>query len=189
MGFEIEMKIWGDKEGISEFLWMFKWSEEYELDGLGSFASWHGDEDIDGTPILECNFKILEEGDGWVLGSGLSSGSIHESMITFEWRRTFMSETARLGLTVEAYSQKMGPGVQEHYIVDRGVIVLAERTELELYIIDDEFYSEAELAELAGRLGMTVEQMRSEGEIWVGGFAPWSFSDLRPLAADGAELA
>lgn len=150
-----DMKVVGEPKAVQEFIRCMRYEEEYKEDGLGRIFDC---EVIDGS-----NFENSTKINGWAVVAGDCAWSVKCSMMKeYIARRNLESETARLGLCVEVFSEELGFEFQEHIIVDKGLVTLDDSVDVEEYCLDD--LDEEEIQELVEDFGITREQLFEEAE-------------------------
>lgn len=179
---DFHMKIRGRKDDCRELADLLAWKNGHEKDGIGR--------------IYLC--QVVDEGPGWLEVAGDCAWSVQTAILEPQGGR-FAEELARLDLAVEVYSSEPGLQFQEHYVIDRGDVLVEEEVEYKEYWVEE--MGREELAEVAEELGLTpdylMENMNEWGDYRVGGFESWDFSYIpspsRPsievLARDFARFA
>lgn len=179
---DFHMKIRGRKDDCRELADLLAWKNGHEKDGIGR--------------IYLC--QVVDEGPGWLEVAGDCAWSVQTAILEPQGGR-FAEDLARLDLAVEVYSSEPGLQFQEHYVIDRGDVLVEEEVEYKEYWVEE--MGREELAEVAEELGLTpdylMENMNEWGDYRVGGFESWDFSYIpspsRPsievLARDFARFA
>lgn len=150
-----EMRIVGKTEAVREFIRCMRGEGEFENGRLGRI--------FDCEIIDDSNLETSTEINGWAVVAGDCAWSVKCSMMNdYIPRRNLESETARLGLCVEVFSEELGFEFQEHIIVDNGIISLDDSVDVEEFCLDD--LQDEEIEELANRLGLSTEQIFEQAE-------------------------
>lgn len=118
---DFEMNIAGEKAAVNEFVQMLKWEGPFEEQGLGRIYDF---DEIEVKTLAKVNDKELIS----LQGGGDCAWSVLTAMMQ-EYRKDFPSlesETKRLGLALEVWSSESGCTFQEHYIIDKGNVLVDE---------------------------------------------------------------
>lgn len=168
------IKATGKMEDVKEFVRMLKWKGTPPNEGFGRIMSAYVSCE---EPLEEGLFSCEVEGDcAW---------SIRSSMLNIDGKRnpSLETETKRLNLAVEAYSQESGCCFQEHFLIVKGEILTNECLDWYEYNIED--LDGEDLQETCATHHITEEALRekadaNDGWISFGGFGACynSFSDL-----------
>ena len=126
------MKVYGKKENIEEFVRLLCWEAEFEKNGLGKTYSAIP---VESEMINEEVFMMIISGDcAWSVNSAMMDRKI-----------SLESETRRLGLFLEVFSEEHGYQFQEHLLINKGDVILNEcvgaACELLEEIDDSEFHA------------------------------------------------
>lgn len=161
------MKIAGRPSAVREMVDMLRWEGKYEHNGLGrvfsferDMSSTKHDQRFDSTMIS-------------IEGSGECANSVMSSMMAFSgWPRTLESEANRLGLCVEIYSSEEKNRFQEHYIIDKGLVVVNEHVPYtEIFV---KGASDNKLQSICESEGISKDELisnvNSKGQYTKGGF-------------------
>ena len=139
------MAVWGQKKNIEEFVRMLKWKDEFAKCGLGRvFSAIVFDEQEIGNDL----FCYQIEGDcAW---------SVECALTAYGGRKICLeSETKRLDLLLEVFSEEVGECFQEHYRIRRGEILLNECRRAERWFLDE--LSDKDLQKLCEEYQLTKE--------------------------------
>ena len=153
------MKIVGKKENVEEFTKMMKREGEFKENGLGRVY------DFDITEPDQ-----LSDGTLLVLGSGSCAWSVWCAMMQ-EYRSprpSLESESKRLDLVMEVFSEEPGCAFQEHYFINKGVLETDETEEYHEFWKDG--YDEEDWNDVLKENELTEDDMNEDGFIAVGGF-------------------
>lgn len=169
----LDMRIAGREDAVQEFLQAMKWQGRFEKNGLGRIFSF----DLD--PSLT---EHGPEGSGLinVMGFGDVAWSFKEAVL--DWHGlSFLEETKRLGLVVEAFTSDPAEQFQEHIFIDKGRLVTNDRVHYEEYVIDGA--TEEYIQEVMEQTGLSREELTNNqnhnGEYTIGGFENYcDFDDL-----------
>lgn len=164
------MHIKGDKNAIEEFVGMMK-------DGkMGRFFSVETEMDSDHEAIVS--------GDcAWSLSSAvLLSGTNRLE------EPAFLNKMRRLGLSIEAYTADEAAGFEEHFVFDKGVIAIKEKTDLATYAAGN--LSEEDIQNIAEKHNATTDAVIASIDdevVRIGGY-DWIFDGKPAIAAVNAVL-
>lgn len=150
-----DMKVVGEPKAVQEFIRCMRRDGEFENDGFGRVFD---------CGVYEDNYTDKEtEIKGCAFIAGDCAWSVKCSMMKecINWR-SLESETARLDLCVEVFSEELGIGFQEHIIVDKGIVTLDDVVDVDEFCIEG--LDEEEIKELTERFGITREQLFEEAE-------------------------
>ena len=153
------MKIVGKKENVEEFTKMMKREGEFKENGLGRVY------DFDITEPDQ-----LSDGTLLVLGSGSCAWSVWCAMMQ-EYRSprpSLESESKRLDLVMEVFSEEPGCAFQEHYFLNKGILETDETEEYHEFW--KEGYDEEDWNDVLKENELTEEDLNEDGFIAVGGF-------------------
>ena len=153
------MKIVGKKESIEEFTRRMQRIGEFEKNGIGRVY----DFDIeDPRELSDGNILVLGYGDcAWSLWCACMKKYRGE-------QPSLETESERLGLIIEAFSEETGCCFQEHYFINKGILEVNEFVEYHAYWKDG--YSEEEWQEMLAENNWTEDDVNENGFIPVGGF-------------------
>lgn len=158
------MKVVGMPEHIKELIDMLTKKDKYQDTGLGG--------------IYFCEIYEGSADEGAVELWGECAWSVATAMIDYGTLDviTLPAATEKFGLTVEVYSEELGMGFQEHYLVENGKIIIEECVDCEEYYVQDMTADEKEEFKREHRLteGEIIERME-EGYVKIGGFERWDF--------------
>lgn len=131
------MHIKGDKNAIDEFVGMMKNGE------MGRFFSVEAEMDSDHEAIVS--------GDcAW----SLSSAALLTGTNRLE-EPAFLNKMRKLGLSIETYAAEEAAGFEEHFVFDKGVIAIKERTDLATYAAGN--LSEEDIQNIAEKHNVTTD--------------------------------
>ena len=172
------MKVTGERNFINEFIQMLMWEGSFREQGLGRVFS---------VDIEDMQTVKISEGKEIVSGIlvGDCAWSVHSAMMK-ESRNglpSLESESKRLGIAVEAYSEELGCEFQEHYIIVKGKVCISDCVAYRNY--DASSFSEEEIAELCKNENITREDFdaiveNNDGYYISGGFGD-DFGDFMDL--------
>lgn len=159
------MKIAGKEENVNTFVRMLQHTGEYSRqNGLGLISSFEIDEDTVTRSPSGGQFYAAE-------GQGDCNWSLKIALQDYK-ARDLLKEVERLGLFVEAYSSEPGCEFQEHLLIDRGKLLIADCVNYEEYFVED--MDESQIQKLLDDKHITREQLlsavNSNGDFCVGGF-------------------
>lgn len=152
-----DMNIKGDKAAIDEFVGMMR------SGGLGRVFS----ADVD--PLSDPDDVDISGDCAWSLISAFRLDETGPGGRPQESR--FLAEAKRLHLDIEAYSDEIGMGFEEHLVVKNGSIAIYEEASLDTYQVD--MLSEDRVREIAADYKVSPDAIAasSDGEnIKIGGF-------------------
>ena len=94
---------------------------------------------------------------------------------------SFLKDSARLNLVIEAFSSEPGFAFQEHYLIDRGNILIEDVADYEEHLVEGA--SDASICKLLQEKNLTREELMAavnvNGDFCVGGFDNFGcFMDL-----------
>ena len=178
---DYEMKIVGRKEDIADFIKVMQCDYDYEKNEF-SFNRHMGGRVFDAIEVPEgMNFEsgkysIEIYGDcAWSVQACMTDGDFtyykdFEDEYGDNSRSTTLQlESERLHLDIEVYSNEIGIGFQEHYLIKDGLTKISESADLYVYCIED--YETKEEAELDNDITITDEEWSdNDGYIYRGGF-------------------
>lgn len=107
------MKVYGKKENIEEFVRLLCWEAEFEENGLGKTYS-----------VLPVESEMINEEVFMMIISGDCAWSVNSAMM--DRKISLESETRRLGLFLEVFSEEYGYQFQEHLLINKGDVILNE---------------------------------------------------------------
>ena len=176
------MRITGERNAIEEFAKIMSWEGPFENDGIGRVYSFEEVSPMD--LYARVNGKEIATYEA----SGDCAWSVQTAMIDASTDRNLLGEIARLGLAVEIYSSEPGVGFQEHYVIDKGALLIDECVDYEEYWIEG---AEPEyIEELCSDLGISKEELfdnlNHNGDYTKGGFGDdfANFEDLTHYIID-----
>ena len=176
------MCVKGKKENIEEFIKVMEagydygtMKFDYDRHMFRVFEAYYDDiEQID-----ENVYQVTISGDcAWSVASCMMKDGYYSDVkkrYPNEFKGTYLqSESLRLELDIEVYSEESGACFQEHYIIRNGDIEVEECVDLYEYYIRE--YNTKEEAEENLDVEITDEEWRS-GEEYIsrGGFGEWDF--------------
>lgn len=164
------MHIKGDKNAIDEFVGMMKNGE------MGRFFSVEAEMDSDHEAIVS--------GDcAWSLSSAVlltGTNRLEEP--------AFLNKMRKLGLSIETYAAEEAAGFEEHFVFDKGVIAIKERTDLATYAAGN--LSEEDIQNIAEKHNVTPDAVIASIDdevVQIGGY-DWIFDGKPANAAVNAVL-
>lgn len=164
------MHIKGDKNAIDEFVGMMKNGE------MGRFFSVEAEMDSDHEAIVS--------GDcAWSLSSAVlltGTNRLEEP--------AFLNKMRKLGLSIETYAAEEVAGFEEHFVFDKGVIAIKERTDLATYAAGN--LSEEDIQNIAKEHNATTDAVVASIDdevVQIGGY-DWIFDGKPAIAAVNAVL-
>lgn len=108
----LDMKIAGKEEAVNEMVKMLRRQGPYHELGMGRVFSF----DLDESQTERNSDYIC------VFGFGDIAWSFKTAIL--DWgARSFLDETERLGLVVEAFTSEPGIGFQEHVFINKGQLI------------------------------------------------------------------
>lgn len=152
------MKVTGDIDSINEIFEMMQWKGKFEENGLGRIYD------------IETYDSILyPNGLASYFFSGDCAWSVHSAMRSDSGRRevSLESESKRLGLMIEVFSEESGFAFQEHVLINKGEILIDDCVDYEEHWTGEfdsleEYNNEYETD--------FTEDMVDDGYVYIGGF-------------------
>ena len=164
------MMITGVKEAVDELISMMKWEGIYAENGLGRI--YEIDEyDRDFHPANNVSAKL----------TGDCAWSVTCAMRSDNGRREVCleSETKRLGLVVEVFSEELGCAFQEHILIDKGEVIIDDCVDYEAHYVGEHDTIEAYNEEYDTNF---TEDMVDDDYVYEGGFEHYGdFKDHLPF--------
>ncbi|MGN8644208.1 hypothetical protein ACTQZR_12885 [Catenibacterium mitsuokai] len=178
---DYSMKIVGKKEDIADFIEVMQCDYDYENYEF-SFNRHMGGrvfeaiEDSEGITLENGKYSIEIYGNcAWSVQACMTDGNFtYYKEFKDEYgdnsrSTTLQLESERLHLDIEVYSNEIGIGFQEHYLIKEGHTKISESVDFSAYCIED--YETKEEAELDNDLTITDEEWSdNDGYIYRGGF-------------------
>lgn len=169
------MKVTGEKEKINELIDMMQWVGRFEGIGLGNVY------DVDVYDSSEENGLLTYQ------CTGNCAWSVLSAMRGEKWNKhTLESETKRLNLVVEIFSEEPRNCFQEHCLISKGQVIIDDFVDWESHCLD-EYESLEEFNEMNGT-DYTEDMVDEDGYVVVGGFGDnyCVFQDHIPYFESGA---
>jgi hypothetical protein len=177
------MCVKGKKESIEEFIKVMQADYDY---GTMEFSY-----DRHFFRVFEANYEEIEQLDldeYQVIINGYCAWSVSSCMFKSYYYRdlkerypnefrgtTLQSESIRLGLDIEVYSEECGCCFQEHYVILNGAVTVEESVDWYEYDLSE--FDTKEEAEEELEIEITDEEWNSgEDFIGRGGFGDWDFT-------------
>lgn len=118
------MKVYGKKESIEEFVRLLRWETKIDGKGLGKTYS---ASPAESEMINEEVFMMIISGDcAWSVKSAMMGRKI-----------SLESETRRLGLFLEVFSEEHGCQFQEHLLINKGDVILSEAKDAACELLEE----------------------------------------------------
>lgn len=155
-----DMKITGSIDSIEEMIAMLSWEGKFKENGLGRVFS------FDAMEVEETDLTGIYTVNGY----GDCAWSVLCAMRE-EYRGEAPSlegETERLGLVLEVYSSEPGCCFQEHYLFDKGKVVIDDCVDYEEHCI--EAYNSLEEYNRENNTNFTEDMINENGDVCIGGF-------------------
>lgn len=151
------MKVTGKKENVKELIEMMKWEGRFKENGLGRIY-WVDEYD---------NY----EEDGLFISkiTGDCAWSVICSMMEDSGNKiTLETESKRLNLVIEVFSEESGCCFQEHYLIVNGEVVINDSVDYESHFVLD--YDSIQDYNEEFDTDFTEEMVDQDGYVVVGGY-------------------
>ncbi len=176
-----EMHVKGKKENIEEFRQvMIDYERPQHFWRVFNADIDYGEPDKDGLTVA------LISGDcAWSVYSCMCTGKCTYADDVDESRRTSLqSESARLQLEIEVFSDEPGMAFQEHYYYNHGEEIISDCVDCRHYWFGENVGESEEdrlkrFSEFKAECGidtnLTLDDLDDGSEIVIGGYSPWTF--------------
>lgn len=167
-----DAKITGRKTDILEFIDMLRWKGKYKDAGLGRIFSCEYDNHDLNLAGSNDILSVIVYGDcAWSVKCAMMEEYTHPSI---------ESETKRLNLVMEIYSQEPGMQFQEHILCDRGELLIDDCVDWELHVIS--MYSSLAEYNENEETDFTEDMIDEDGDIQIGGYE--NYGDFKHFRAE-----
>lgn len=156
------MKITGEKKSIKEIIEMMKWKGRFSENGLGRIYDIHLSTSIDEldnsvSGIISCE---LYGGCAWSVLSAMRDDNGRREV-------SLESESKRLDLVIEVFSEETGMEFQEHVLIDKGEVLIDECVDYQEHFVGDH----TTIQQYNDEYGTDfTEDMVNDEHVYVGGF-------------------